>query len=178
MWYICTSWSSALEVEQINITIIFLRKLTSTYLPPFRNSPSPLGLRFWLNAVNLPLKSSIVWHRLRHVKSNFRFSLAKFASQETVLVLTMLSIRLTQVFFLLAFTHLTASLPVRYNPTPRSELKIFVVVTFMNMCFFILSALRDEDEMESFLPEIRHSNAPWSLSGINSADALLEARLR
>ncbi|XP_008276230.1 cadherin-related family member 5 [Stegastes partitus] len=36
----------------------------------------------------------------------------------------------------------------------------------------------DEDvEVESFLTQIRHLNAPWSVSG-NSADALLEARLR
>ncbi|XP_078024476.1 uncharacterized protein LOC144463584 [Epinephelus lanceolatus] len=58
------------------------------------------------------------------------------------------SISVTQVFLLLALLHLATSLPVR-----------------------------DEDEVESFLPQIRHLNAPWSLSGLSSADALLEARL-
>lgn len=45
-------------------------------------------------------------------------------------------------------------------------------------CAILLCDLRDDDEVESFLTEIRHLNAPWSLSGVNSADALLEARLR
>ncbi|KAM8751078.1 uncharacterized protein AB9X84_012760 isoform 1-T2 [Acanthopagrus schlegelii] len=59
------------------------------------------------------------------------------------------SISVTQVFLLLALLHLTTSLPVR-----------------------------DEDEVESFLTQIRRLNAPWSLSAMNSEDALLEARLR
>ncbi|TMS05870.1 hypothetical protein E3U43_005120 [Larimichthys crocea] len=58
-------------------------------------------------------------------------------------------ISVTQVFLLLALFHLVTSLPVR-----------------------------DEDEVESFLTQIRHLNTPWSLSGMNSGDALLEARLR
>ncbi|TDH09771.1 hypothetical protein EPR50_G00091870 [Perca flavescens] len=59
------------------------------------------------------------------------------------------SISVTQVFLLLALLHLTTSLPVR-----------------------------DEDEVETFLTQIRQQNAPWSLSEMSSADALLEARLR
>lgn len=46
------------------------------------------------------------------------------------------------------------------------------------LCVFMLCDIRDEDEVESFLTEIRHPNAPWALSGMNSADALLETRLR
>ncbi|KAM7003250.1 uncharacterized protein LKV04_004353 [Tautogolabrus adspersus] len=59
------------------------------------------------------------------------------------------SISVTQIFLLLALLHLTASLP-----------------------------LREEDELESFLTQIKPLNAPWSLLEVNSADALLEARLR
>ncbi|CAB1458853.1 unnamed protein product [Pleuronectes platessa] len=60
----------------------------------------------------------------------------------------MSSVSLTQVFLLSAMLHFTTSLPVRA-----------------------------EDEVESFLTEIRHLNAPWSLSGMNSAETLLKARL-
>ena len=50
---------------------------------------------------------------------------------------------------------------------------------FSNTLSVILSCdLRDEDEVESFLTQIRRLNAPWSLSAMNSKDALLEARLR
>ncbi|KAK2842733.1 hypothetical protein Q5P01_012933 [Channa striata] len=59
------------------------------------------------------------------------------------------SISATQVFLLFSLLHLTTSLPVR-----------------------------DGEELDSFLTAIRHLNAPWSRSGTNSADALLEARLR
>ncbi|GLD61650.1 uncharacterized protein AKAME5_001344000 [Lates japonicus] len=59
------------------------------------------------------------------------------------------SITVTQVFLLSALLHFSTSLPVR-----------------------------DEDEVDSFLTEIRHLNAPWSLSGMNAVDSLLEARLR
>ncbi|KAK2880570.1 hypothetical protein Q8A73_023268 [Channa argus] len=59
------------------------------------------------------------------------------------------SISVTQMFLLFALLHFTTSLPVR-----------------------------DEDEVGSFLTEFRHLNAPWSLSGMDSADALLETRLR
>ncbi|KAF3843900.1 hypothetical protein F7725_015948 [Dissostichus mawsoni] len=59
------------------------------------------------------------------------------------------SISVTQVFLLLALLHFATSLPVR-----------------------------DEDELESFLTQSRPLNAPWSLSGMSSADSLLDARLR
>ncbi|KAK5866857.1 hypothetical protein PBY51_011398 [Eleginops maclovinus] len=65
------------------------------------------------------------------------------------IVLMMPSISVTQVFLLLALLHFATSLPVR-----------------------------DDDEVESLLTQIRHLNAPWSLSGRSSADSLLEARLR
>ncbi|KAM7397330.1 hypothetical protein PAMP_020313 [Pampus punctatissimus] len=42
------------------------------------------------------------------------------------------------------------------------------------LCDFLSCDPRDEDEVENFLTQIRHLNAPWPLS----ADALLEARLR
>ncbi|CAJ1056004.1 hypothetical protein L3Q82_007151 [Xyrichtys novacula] len=58
------------------------------------------------------------------------------------------SVSVTQAFLLLALLHLAASLPV---------------------------SLRDEDELESFLTQIKPLNALWSLSEV---DALLEARLR
>ncbi|KAM3608967.1 uncharacterized protein V6R79_007526 [Siganus canaliculatus] len=37
---------------------------------------------------------------------------------------------------------------------------------------------RDEDEVERFLTQIRHVDAPLSLSELNSGDVLQEARLR
>lgn len=46
------------------------------------------------------------------------------------------------------------------------------------LCVVLSCDLRDEDEMESFLTQIRRLKAPWSLSVMNSEDALLEARLR
>lgn len=45
------------------------------------------------------------------------------------------------------------------------------------MFIFLSCNLRDQDEVEEFLTQIRPLNAPWSLSA-NSADALVEARLR
>lgn len=46
------------------------------------------------------------------------------------------------------------------------------------LCVVLSCDLRDEDEVESFLTQIRHMDAPWSLSGMNPGDALFEARLR
>lgn len=48
---------------------------------------------------------------------------------------------------------------------------------FLCVLCLLLCDVRDNDEVESFLTELRHVNAPWSLSGVNTADALLEARL-
>ncbi|AWP07902.1 putative cadherin-related family member 5-like [Scophthalmus maximus] len=73
-----------------------------------------------------------------------------YLSRQEILIVTILimsTVSVTQVFLLSALLHLTTSLPVR-----------------------------DEDEVESFLTEIRHLNTPWSLSGMNSADMLLELR--
>ncbi|TNN44487.1 hypothetical protein EYF80_045309 [Liparis tanakae] len=66
-----------------------------------------------------------------------------------ILVLTMPSVSVTRLLLLSALLHLTAALPVG-----------------------------DEDEAESFLTLMRSLNAPWSLSRVDSADALLQARLR
>lgn len=54
---------------------------------------------------------------------------------------------------------------------------LFFFLVFLDMCVFLSCDLRDEDEVESFLAQIRQLNGPWSLSE-NSADALFEARLR
>lgn len=79
------------------------------------------------------------------------------------------SIRGSQVFLLLSLLHLSASLPVRYAS--------YALFFFVTQVFFkrLSLPLREEDEVEGFLTQIGHLNAPWSG---DSADALLEARLR
>ncbi|XP_038561768.1 uncharacterized protein LOC119893589 [Micropterus salmoides] len=87
--------------------------------------------------------------------NNVCVSKINLSPQEIIIILTFIfiilmmpSMSVTQVFLLLAVLHITISLPVR-----------------------------DDDEVESFLTQIRNLNAPWSMSGVNSADTLLKARL-
>ncbi|XP_076743171.1 uncharacterized protein LOC143419666 [Maylandia zebra] len=88
-----------------------------------------------------------MWCGARHQSAG----LISAGSVQEIIIFTifmMPSISVTQVFLLFSFLHLITSLPVR-----------------------------DQDEVEEFLTQIRPLNAPWSLSA-NSADALVEARLR
>lgn len=67
-------------------------------------------------------------------------------------------------------------------PGSSGEQLVYPLVLFgvfvLMLCVVLSCDLRDEDEMESFLAWIRHVDSPWSLSGLKSGDALLEARLR
>lgn len=56
-----------------------------------------------------------------------------------------------------------------------SQSKFSDMVLRLSLNVVLSCDLRDEDEVEGFLTQIRHLDAPWSLT---SGDSLLEARLR